>query len=180
VLCGPAAERWLAGEFYAYLAEELPPTLTCWGEDETTDITVYRTDRGEESWKHGRVASIELKVVYRQYGRGSTEGRIRELCRQVQQAGPDGACEMNMGLLFGVFVRRPNRTFRERRTLGEFRRSLLQHAKPICTGAGAPLKKPTFETFISDPSNEDNELKVKIGGVNAGFGLVGQYLTYCP
>lgn len=146
VLCGPAAERWLAGEFYAYLAEHLPDTYTCWGEDETTDLTVYRTAEADGAWKEGRVASIELKVVYRHYGYSNAAGRVQHLCHQVMAAGPNGDCPLNVGILFGVFVRRPNKTFRQRRTLGEFRRGLLRIARPICTESGVPLAKPTFET----------------------------------
>jgi hypothetical protein len=66
VLCGPAAERWLAAEMYGYLAATLPEALTCYGEDGTTDLTVYEASEGDGPsigvWAGGRVASIEIKL----------------------------------------------------------------------------------------------------------------------
>lgn len=58
----------MAAEMYGYLASTLPSLLTYYGEDGTTDLTVYRTQdiAGICSvvWENGRAASIDLKLVF--------------------------------------------------------------------------------------------------------------------
>lgn len=173
VLCGPAAERWLAAEMYGYLASELPESLTCYGEDGTTDLTVYRTVENARAemdgvWDGGRVASIEFKVLYRTYSEASTRARVAKLCEQIRDGGSHGSA-MNVGYVFGVFVQWPTTRPRARETFERFRRDVGTWVRTACEGSDMACAKPTLETVIDARS-------VLVGGVAVEFGLVAQYI----
>ena len=171
VLCGPSAERWMAAEMYGYLGATLPLTLTCYGEDGTTDVTVYKTSemKGVRNgvWSNGRVASIEFKLVYRGHSETAVRSRSAELCRQVL-GNRRHLAPMNVGYIYGVFTRWPGTTPRVRADFSSFRRDC---GKAIRAGCGSRITcaKPAVETVI-------DERVVTIGGVAVTFGLVGQYL----
>lgn len=172
VLCGPSAERWLAAEMYGYFASTLPRTLTCYGEDRTTDLTVYRTEERDGIrdgvWQGGRVASIEMKLVYRNHSNESVAARARKLCHQVL-GGRQHKAQMNVGYIYGVFVRWPTSSFRVRADLPSFRRDCGAAIREACDDMDVPCAKRALETII-------DERVVTLGGVNVGFGLVGQYV----
>lgn len=173
VLCGPAAERWLAAEMYGYLAAKLPDSLTCYGEDGTTDLTVYRTEQTERDevdglWSGGRLASIELKLLYRTYSETSTRARVAKLCAQVAGGTARGS-SMNVGYIFGVFVQWPTARPRTRETFDIFRRDVGGWVWEACIANKMACAKPTLETVI-------DERRVKVGGVSVQFGLVAQYV----
>ena len=103
ILCGPASERWLAAEMYGYLAASLPDKFTCYGEDGTTDLTIYETlavdgpPRG--AWEQGRVASIEVKLIYRWYSENRVDDYAQTLCTQVLANRHRGSA-LNVGLVW--------------------------------------------------------------------------------
>jgi hypothetical protein len=175
VLCGPAAERWLAAEMHGYLAAHLPSTLTCYGEDGTTDLTVYRTKSGGDGglngeWLEGRAASIEIKLLYRGHSEAAMTARTAELCRQVVQ-GTRHLAQVNVGYVFGVFTRWPGFSPRKRPDLASFRKACGRSIMTACENAKPPMRpaKQSVETIIE-------ERTVAIGGVDVRFGLVGQHL----
>jgi hypothetical protein len=172
ILCGPAAERWLTAEMYGYLAEKLPDDLTCYGEDGTTDLTIYdvaETDGVRTgAWERGRIASIEVKLVYRWYSESRVDDYVTTLCSQVLANRTRGS-EMNVGYVFGVFAHWPSRTPRVRGEFSDFRSTVSQRIRKVCDAAGVPCAKPALETVIEP-------VEVKIGGVTLPFGLVAQYV----
>lgn len=119
VLCGPAAERWLAAEMYGYLAETLPDDLTCYGEDGTTDLTIYEvSDAGgvrTGASNEGRSASIEVKLVYRWYSDNRVDDYVDTLCSQVL-ANRQRNSVTNVGYVYGVFALWPSKRPRTRGT----------------------------------------------------------------
>jgi len=172
VLCEPSAEHWVASEMYGYLGATLPATLTCYGEDGTTDLTVYRTEKcdgfRDGVWRGGRVASIELKLVYQRHSDESVAQRTRKLCRQVLGNRRHSA-RMNVGDIYGVFVRWPGSTFRVREDFATFRRDCGAAVRAACDEMDVPCAKPTLETVVE-------ERTVTVGGVKVEFGLAGQYV----
>jgi len=172
VLCGPAAERWLAAEMFGHIAATLPAHLTCYGEDGTTDLTIYDVVKDGEvqtgDWEKGRIASIEIKLVYRHYSDTRVRSYATKLCDQVR-ANSDHGSTMNVGYIFGVFSGWPSKSPRVRGTFPEFRREVSQHVRDACESAGVPCAKPSLETVIDSRT-------IKIGGVEVPFGLIGQYV----
>lgn len=173
ILCGPAAERWLAAEMFGYLAEVLPDHLTCYGEDGTTDLTIYRTSEvdGVRSgdWKDGRVASIEIKLVYRWYSEQRVDDYMAKLCAQIL-ANRRHVDAMSVGYVFGVFAHWPSKTPRVRGEFADFRRAVSDRVRRTCLSAGVPCAKPALETVI-------DSMTARIGGVAVPFGLVAQYMV---
>src|ERR1700733_86666 len=111
---GPAAERWLSAEMYGYLAATLPPTLTCRGEKGTTDLAVYRAKDDT------RVASIEVKLVYRGHSVTTVGGYAHKLCRQVLGNRRHDAAT-NVGFIYAAYVLPSATRPRKRGTLTAFR-----------------------------------------------------------
>lgn len=173
VLSGPAAERWLAAEMFGHIAATLPDDLTCYGEDGTTDLTIYEVN--EENgvrtgdWKKGRIASIEIKLVYRWYSETQVKAYAKRLCEQVRGNAEDSGSPTNVGYIFGVFSSWPAKSPRIRGTLPEFRRDVSEHIRLACHEAGVPCAKPALETVLDLRT-------VTIGGVTVPFGLIGQYI----
>ena len=148
ILCGPATERWLAAEMYGYLAEALPDDLTCYGEDGTTDLTIYEVSEAggvrTGAWNDGRIASIEVKLVYRWYSENRVDDYVATLCSQVL-ANRDRGSALNVGYVYGVFAHWPSKTPCVR---GEFRSSgapfpiaSARRARPLaCPAPSRPLR----------------------------------------
>jgi len=172
ILCGPAAERWLVAEMYGYLAENLPDDLTCYGEDGTTDLTIYEMSDADGvrtgAWDRGRIASIEVKLVYRWYSETRVDDYMTKLCSQVL-ANRDHGSLMNVGYVYGVFAHWPSKTPRVRGEFSEFRRTVSERIRQNCEAADVPCAKPAIETVIEP-------FEVKVGGVTVPFGLVSQYM----
>lgn len=172
ILCGPAAERWLAAEMYGYLAATLPDEFTCYGEDGTTDLTIYETSKVDGpptgAWARGRVASIEVKLVYRWYSEMRVDDYVQTLCTQVLGNRDDGS-ELNVGFVYGVFALWPSKRERVRGKFNTFRSVISKRVREVCEQSGVPCAKPALETVI-DPFD------VTIGGVTVPFGLVSQYI----
>jgi hypothetical protein len=174
ILCGPAAERWLAAEMYGYLAGALPDDLTCYGEDGTTDLTIYETSEADGpptgAWARGRIASIEVKLVYRWYSERRVDDYAQALCAQVLANRDRGsASALNIGFVYGIFALWPSKRERVRGNFNEFRSSVSRRIREVCDASGVPCAKPALETVI-DP------IEVTIGGVTVPFGLVSQYV----
>ena len=169
VLTGPAAERWLTAELHGYLASILPPSLTCCGEDETADLTIYRVIDGDGAWRHGerRVASIEVRLMYRTYSAEKTAAYARRLCEQVRR-NRDLGDPVSIGYLFGVFAAGPS-TPDLRGTFVQFRAAASPWVRAACGETGIETAKPSLETVV-------DERAVMVGGVEVSIGLVGQYI----
>lgn len=159
---GPAIERWLSAEMYGYLASTLPRTLTCRGESSTTDLAVYRVK------DDARVASIEVKLVYRGHSVPTVASYARKLCWQVlgnrQHAAPT-----NVGFIYAAYVLPSTLWARKRGTLEEFRRAAGAAIREVCTEMNVPCAKESMETVIG-------ERVATVGGSTYNFGLVGQYV----
>lgn len=161
---GPAIERWLCAEMYGYLAATLPPTLTCRGEKGTTDLAVYKIKDDI------RVASIEVKLIYRGHSTTSVDGRARKLCHQVLGNRRHGAVT-NVGFIYAAYVLPSTIEPRRRGTLTAFRQTAGSAIREVCSEMNVPCAKEAMETVIA-------ERVAKVGGERFTFGLVGQYMKY--
>ena len=137
---------------YGYLAETLPDDLTCYVEDHTTDLTIYdvRETDGVRTgaWEQGRIASIEVKLVYRSYSEPRVDNYATTLCSQVHLNRTRGST-LNVGYIFGVYTRWPSKTPRVRGEFPEFRRTVSRRIREVCDTAGVPCAKPALEAVIA-------------------------------
>ncbi len=172
ILCGPAAERWLAAEMYGYLAGSLPGDFTCYGEDGTTDLTIYETSEVDGpptgAWARDRVASIEVKLVYRWYSDKRVDDYTQTLCAQVL-ANRDCGSALNVGFCL--------RCLRALAVEAGTRPWQLQRV-PVGGLEAHPRGLQRLGRAVRQARARDRDRPVRgtIGGVRVPFGLVSQYI----
>jgi hypothetical protein len=138
--------------------------------DGTTDLTIYKTSEVDGqptgAWARGRVASTEVKLVYRWYSENRVDDYAQTLCAQVL-ANRDRGSALNVGFVYGIFALSPSKWERVRGRFSEFRSVVSRRIREVCDASGVPCAKPALETVI-DPFD------VTISGVTVPFGLDSQ------
>lgn len=171
-LSGAAAERWLAGELFSYLASNVGEKFTLYTEDATRDLTLYHVKNGCADWKAPPAASIEVKLVYRSYPEETIRAYVRRLIHQVAQNGIGGF--RTYGYLFAIFVLWDNHQPKARPSFGSFRalvgRILREECATCEVGQQIINARSTLETVLEEGD-------VKIGGATTRVGVAGQYLV---
>jgi hypothetical protein len=171
-LSGAAAEHWLTGELFRYLASNIGEQVTLYPEDGTRDLTLYPVKDGHANWAAPPVASIEVKLIYRAYSAESIRSYVRRLIHQVAGNGLKGF--KTYGYLFAIFVLWDGHEPKARPSFSSFRalagRLLHEECTSCTTGHGVVAARSSLETLL-------DEGDVKIGGATARVGVAGQYLA---
>ncbi|OGJ90452.1 MAG: hypothetical protein A2268_03010 [Candidatus Raymondbacteria bacterium RifOxyA12_full_50_37] len=175
-LSGGAAEHWLTGELYRYLAANIGDRCTLCLEDAGRDLVLYPIKHN--NWTEAPLASIEIKMVYRRYSDEKLRSYVNQLIRQVDKNGQQGIRKYKAfktyGYLFAVFIIWNDQQPRIRTTFSAFRRSTVRILNEECTKykSGQVIvaaRSDTIETLLEEDT-------IKIGGATAQVGLAGQYL----